>query len=222
MRGAARRALPGQAANCRIASHCPSKQSSDERKAAEREATPGERQKSSTPSGRHAGTRQPGRTAAGHSPRRNRRIRTGRAAGHQRSSRCSISPRRSFCRSRWRSSSAPCCRRRQACSSAAAFPAPVAAVLIVTAVGAGVAFMVGLIASPVMEWSTRLPELGALLREKLHVFDRPLALWQELQSMLGGSDALASIPDAEIRMGAADASNSCRRPSPSSCCLSPR
>ena len=68
-----------------------------------------------------------------------------------------------------------------------------AAVLIVTAVGAGVAFMVGLIASPVMEWSTRLPELGSLLRDKLHVFDRPLALWQELQSMLGGSDALASF-----------------------------
>ena len=44
-----------------------------------------------------------------------------------------------------------------------------------------------------MEWSTRLPELGALLREKLHVFDRPLALWQELQSMLGGSDTLAAF-----------------------------
>ena len=84
-------------------------------------------------------------------------------------------------------------------------PRAVGAVLIVTAVGAGVAFMVGLIASPLMEWSTRLPELGALLKEKLHVFDRPLALWQELQSMLGGSDTLTSVPDAEIRMGAADA-----------------
>ena len=72
-------------------------------------------------------------------------------------------------------------------------PRAVAAVLIVTAVGAGVAFMVGLIASPVMEWSTRLPELGALLKDKLHVFDRPLALWQELQSMLGGSDTLAAF-----------------------------
>ena len=50
--------------------------------------------------------------------------------------------------------------------------------------------MVGLISAPVMEWSTRLPELGAQLKDKLHIFDRPLALWQELQSMLGGSDAL--------------------------------
>jgi predicted PurR-regulated permease PerM len=67
-------------------------------------------------------------------------------------------------------------------------PRSVSAVLIVTGVGAGVAFIVGLISSPLMEWSNRLPELGSLLRDKLHIFDRPLALWQELQMMLGGSD----------------------------------
>jgi predicted PurR-regulated permease PerM len=72
-------------------------------------------------------------------------------------------------------------------------PRAVAAVLIVAAVGTGVAFMVGLIASPMMEWSSKLPELGAQLKDKLHVFDRPLALWQELQSMLGGSDTLATF-----------------------------
>jgi len=68
-------------------------------------------------------------------------------------------------------------------------PRAVSAVLIVTAVGAGATFIVGLISSPLMQWSTRLPELGSLLKDKLHVFDRPLVLWQELQSMLGGSDA---------------------------------
>lgn len=72
-------------------------------------------------------------------------------------------------------------------------PRPVAAVLIVIAVGATVTFMAGLIASPVMEWSNKLPELGARLKEKAHLFDRPLVLWQELQSMLGGSDALATF-----------------------------
>jgi predicted PurR-regulated permease PerM len=72
-------------------------------------------------------------------------------------------------------------------------PRALAAVLIVSAVGAGVAFMVGLIAAPAMEWSGKLPELGALLREKLHAFDRPLALWQELQSMLGGPDTLSGF-----------------------------
>jgi predicted PurR-regulated permease PerM len=68
-------------------------------------------------------------------------------------------------------------------------PRAVSAVLIVTAVGAGVAFMVGLISSPLVEWSTRLPELGPQLKEKLHVFDRPLALWHELQTMVGVPDA---------------------------------
>jgi predicted PurR-regulated permease PerM len=72
-------------------------------------------------------------------------------------------------------------------------PRPVGAVLIVTAVSAAVAFMVGLISSPLMEWSSRLPELGAILKDKLHVFDRPLALWQELQSMVGGPDTLATF-----------------------------
>src|SRR6185369_12975206 len=72
-------------------------------------------------------------------------------------------------------------------------PRALGAVLIVTAVGTGVAFMVGLIASPLMEWSNKLPELGSILRERLHVFDRPLALWQELQSMLGGSGTLANF-----------------------------
>src|ERR1700733_5164462 len=73
-------------------------------------------------------------------------------------------------------------------------PRAVSAVLIVTAVGAGTTFMIGLISSPLMEWSTRLPELGSLLREKLHMFDRPLALWHQLQSTLGGSDGLAAVP----------------------------
>jgi predicted PurR-regulated permease PerM len=73
-------------------------------------------------------------------------------------------------------------------------PRAVAAVLIVSAAGALFTFLVGLISSPLMQWSTRLPELGSLLREKLHVFDRPLALWQELQGMLGGSDTLSAMP----------------------------
>jgi predicted PurR-regulated permease PerM len=73
-------------------------------------------------------------------------------------------------------------------------PRSVSAVLIVIAACAGVAFIVGLIASPLIEWSTRLPELGALLKEKMHMFDRPLALWQQLQGMLGGSETLPGAP----------------------------
>jgi predicted PurR-regulated permease PerM len=73
-------------------------------------------------------------------------------------------------------------------------PRAVGAVLIVSAVGAAAAFIVGLISSPLMEWSTHLAELGARLKDKLHVFDRPVALWQQLQAMLGGSDAFAAAP----------------------------
>ena len=72
-------------------------------------------------------------------------------------------------------------------------PRAVAAVLIVSVATAGAVFMIGLIASPVMEWSSKLPELGALLKEKMHAFDRPLALWQQLQTMLGGPDTLTTF-----------------------------
>jgi predicted PurR-regulated permease PerM len=72
-------------------------------------------------------------------------------------------------------------------------PRAVSAILIVGAAGAGVAFIVGLISSPLMEWSTRLPELGSLLKDKLHIFDRVLALWRQLQLMLGGSDPITSF-----------------------------
>src|SRR5260370_22592519 len=73
-------------------------------------------------------------------------------------------------------------------------PRAVAAVLIVSAVGAAATFIVGLISSPLMEWSSHLPELGARLKETLHVFDRPLALWQQLQGLLGRSDGLSATP----------------------------
>nr|WP_249136367.1 AI-2E family transporter [Bradyrhizobium canariense] len=84
-------------------------------------------------------------------------------------------------------------------SPAAAFlekrkvPRGLAAALIVITVTAVVGFVVALIASPVMEWSSRLPELGAQLKDKLHVFDRPLALWRELQTMVGGSEGLPNF-----------------------------
>jgi predicted PurR-regulated permease PerM len=73
-------------------------------------------------------------------------------------------------------------------------PRAVSAVLIVAAASAGVAFMLGLISAPLMDWITRLPELASQLRDKLHVFDRPLALWHELQNMLGVSGTLSAAP----------------------------
>src|SRR5260370_27700520 len=63
-------------------------------------------------------------------------------------------------------------------------PRAVAAVLIVSAVGAAATFIVGLISSPLMEWTTPLPELGARLKDKLHIFDRPLPLFHKLHIIL--------------------------------------
>jgi predicted PurR-regulated permease PerM len=73
-------------------------------------------------------------------------------------------------------------------------PRSVASILIVSTACAAVALMVGLISSPLVEWTQRLPELGSLLRDKLHVFDRPLALWQQFTGLLGGSDSLGAVP----------------------------
>jgi len=75
-------------------------------------------------------------------------------------------------------------------------PRAVSAVLIVAAACAVVVFMIGLIATPVIEWSARLPELGSLMKDKLHVFDRPLWLWQQVQAMLGGSQ----LPGASLQL----------------------
>ena len=72
-------------------------------------------------------------------------------------------------------------------------PRSVAAVAIVATVGAAIVFMVGLISSPLMEWSTRLPELGSQLKDKLHVFDPLLRLWRDLQSMVGAADTFSTL-----------------------------
>jgi len=72
-------------------------------------------------------------------------------------------------------------------------PRAIGAVLTVAAVGAAASFLVGLISSPLVEWSTRLPELGARLKDKLHALDPLLSLWQDLQNLVGGHDALASL-----------------------------
>ena len=69
-------------------------------------------------------------------------------------------------------------------------PRSVSAVLIVAATFAGIVFIIGLISAPLMDWTTRLPELGARLQDKLHIFDRPVDLWRQVQSMFG------SVPPA--------------------------
>src|SRR5262249_8556477 len=57
-----------------------------------------------------------------------------------------------------------------------------------------VALAIALISAPLLEWTSRLPELSSQLKEKLHVFDRPLAFLHELQALFGAESANFSLP----------------------------
>ena len=72
-------------------------------------------------------------------------------------------------------------------------PRAIGAVLVVGAVAAGAVLMVGLISAPMIEWTSRLPELAARFKDKLHIFDPVLALWRELEFLIGGSDTLTGF-----------------------------
>lgn len=73
--------------------------------------------------------------------------------------------------------------------SAYRIPRTVSAVLIVSGVCLALLFMIGLISAPLMDWSQRIPEITAAVKSKLHVFDRPLALWHQLRDMFGETAA---------------------------------
>jgi predicted PurR-regulated permease PerM len=47
-----------------------------------------------------------------------------------------------------------------------------------------------LLAAPVVEWIGKAPEVGALLRQKLHVLDRPLAALDDLRKAVAGGEGL--------------------------------
>lgn len=62
-----------------------------------------------------------------------------------------------------------------------------------------VALVGAVLSAPLLQWSSELPRLGAQLRDKLHIFDRPIALWHELQATIGvtPSEAPLSLPKFE-------------------------
>jgi len=72
-------------------------------------------------------------------------------------------------------------------------PRTLSVVLVLIASGGTVPLVLMLVSSPLLAWTSRLPELGPQLREKLHIFNRPLALWSELQPALGIDFSLPKI-----------------------------
>lgn len=60
--------------------------------------------------------------------------------------------------------------------------------LVLVGATAGIAAAgVTLLAAPLTEWVGRAPEIGAAIKQKLQVFDAPLAAFRELQDSLGSS-----------------------------------
>lgn len=66
-------------------------------------------------------------------------------------------------------------------------PRSVSAVLIVASVFGLFALVVGLMSAPLLEWTSRLPELAAILRSKMEILSRPLAAIREFQAYLSST-----------------------------------
>jgi predicted PurR-regulated permease PerM len=77
-------------------------------------------------------------------------------------------------------------------------PRTASATLMIVSTCAIVALVIALISAPLLEWTSRLPELSLQLKEKLHVFDRPLAFWRELQALFGADSTRIALPLPKI------------------------
>ena len=75
-------------------------------------------------------------------------------------------------------------------------PRFLAAILIVCATAGLIVLIIALISAPLAEWVTRAPELGATLKEKLHLLDGPLAWWRNIEAVLGIDPNSASLTPA--------------------------
>jgi predicted PurR-regulated permease PerM len=71
-------------------------------------------------------------------------------------------------------------------------PAVSALLVLLVAIGA-MSLVVTVIAGPVSAWIGRAPEIGASLKQKLSVFDSPLAALHQLQTSLFGGDTGLSV-----------------------------
>lgn len=59
---------------------------------------------------------------------------------------------------------------------------------------------VTLVARPVSEWITRAPEIGAAIKQKLYVLDRPLAALRELQEVVMPSGNAVAVEPSQLGM----------------------
>jgi predicted PurR-regulated permease PerM len=76
----------------------------------------------------------------------------------------------------------------------------VTAVVIVAVMVAAAALAVTMLAAPVTEWMGKAPEIGANLKQRLYVFDRPLAALHELESALRPATPTVAVEPSNISM----------------------
>ena len=87
---------------------------------------------------------------------------------------------------------APLVKAAARCRAPPWLTAGVLALALVAATGAAATFL----AKPATDWIARAPEIGATIKQKLYVLDRPLAAMRELQEVLlpSGRNAVAVEP----------------------------
>ena len=80
-------------------------------------------------------------------------------------------------------------------------PPWVTSIVLVTLMIAAAGLLVTLLAAPIAEWIGRAPEIGASLKQKLYVLDRPLAALRDLQNVLmPTSDKAVAVEQSQIGM----------------------
>jgi predicted PurR-regulated permease PerM len=72
-------------------------------------------------------------------------------------------------------------------------PAAVSAVLVVMLLIAAISALITFFAAPLTEWIKRAPEVGAVMTEKMHVFDYPLSVIHDIKNAITKTTGTTSI-----------------------------
>jgi predicted PurR-regulated permease PerM len=75
-----------------------------------------------------------------------------------------------------------------------------ASILIAALMMATATLAITLLAAPITEWIGRVPEIGASIKERLYVLDRPLAAFHELEQALRPAAPTVAIEQSNISM----------------------
>jgi predicted PurR-regulated permease PerM len=76
----------------------------------------------------------------------------------------------------------------------------VTSILLVALMMAAAGVVLTMLAAPITEWMGRGPEIGAGIKERLYLFDRPLAAYHELESALRPAASTVAVEPSNISM----------------------